>query len=964
MPLAAEDFDRFFELIHGVRPFPWQSRLARMVCAGRWPSPIGLPTAAGKTAAIDVALFALAMGAPGAARRIFFVIDRRIVVDEAADRAVRLAQRLRWALRSRRADPLLREVAENLVRLTGEQDADPLVVATLRGGWLRDESWLRSPLQPLVCCSTVDQVGSSLLFRGYGARSPANWPIRAALTSHDALFLVDEAHTSLPWLETLSAIAGRYRCWAEDLLPGGLTVVELSATPTREPELRDEEPDRQDPVLGPRLSASKPAVLVDLKTASDEVSAREALIQQLVTQALSYATQGCRRVGVVVNRVAAARAVHWRLKSKAADRCLLLTGRCRPFERDRLLRLWRNLLEGPLPEQPVFVVATQCIEVGANLDFDALVSESASLDSLQQRFGRLNRKGHWRSSPACVILPARVEGEQDDPVYGAAFQATWRWLEQHAVAAPKTKQSWLDFGVLALRGRLPSGDELAKLCAPRQHAPALLPAHLDLLAQTSPEPAPRFDVSTLLHGRRVDADVALLWRGDLDAGRPEYWAQLVAACPPSAAEAVSLPVYVVARWLRGLSATDLADQEGVQPTPEAPAGPPGRQVLCWRGPADSKVIRADELAPGMTLVAPASYGGCDEFGWNPESGSPVVDIAELVSLHYRGRAVLRLAEPLLRQWPQSPGGVLSDPLRAGLETLRSLETSAVRDFLKLVAGDESLRPEVRLIARLLSRESKLRLILDPATADSPEPRLGAIVGARRWRIAAEKTPEADFLQEDESSSMTAEVGLETHLNGVADRAKRYGQALGLPARLVRTLEWAGRLHDLGKADPRFQSWLRGGRPWVPEVEEPLAKSGVNPRDWAAMQRARRLAGYPNDGRHELVSAALAQQVLSSIEGELDPELLLHLIESHHGRCRPFAPVVDDGASVEVRYEIHGVRLSISSRHGLERLDSGVADRWWLLTRRYGWYGLALLESLLRLADHRQSEHEQQQAARG
>ena len=56
-----------------------------------------MPTAAGKTALIDIAVYALAKRAPGAARRIFFVVDRRVIVDEAADRAVELAECLHHA---------------------------------------------------------------------------------------------------------------------------------------------------------------------------------------------------------------------------------------------------------------------------------------------------------------------------------------------------------------------------------------------------------------------------------------------------------------------------------------------------------------------------------------------------------------------------------------------------------------------------------------------------------------------------------------------------------------------------------------------------------------------------------------------------------------------------------------------------------------------------------------------------
>jgi CRISPR-associated endonuclease/helicase Cas3 len=198
--LHPEEFTTFFHAVHGYEPFPWQSRLAQRVFAKGWPKALDVPTGAGKTAAIDIAVFHLALESDcGTARRapvrILFVVDRRLIVDEAYDRAKKVAQALTGA-----SDDMLARVARRLC-LLAEDPRQPLAVTRLRGGVPKDSDWVRTPAQPTVVVSTVDQVGSRMLFRGYGV-SDTMKSVHAGLLGADALLLLDEAHLSQPFVQT------------------------------------------------------------------------------------------------------------------------------------------------------------------------------------------------------------------------------------------------------------------------------------------------------------------------------------------------------------------------------------------------------------------------------------------------------------------------------------------------------------------------------------------------------------------------------------------------------------------------------------------------------------------------------------------------------------------------------------------------------------------------------------------
>ena len=539
--LILNDFEVLFRALHGCEPYDWQRRLAERAVAGDWPPAIDLPTGSGKTSCLDIAVFALACQASlgpserTAARRIVFCVNRRVIVDEAFDRAKQIAQKIAEAEGD--SSSVLGRVAAALRSLSTlpKASAPPLDVLELRGGIYRDNRWARSATQPTILCSTIDQIGSRLLFRAYGV-SPQAAPIQAALLAYDSLILLDEAHISRPFLQTLEFVR-RYldpQKWAQQpICVRPMVVVPMTATP---PEgvcmsqvIRLEEKDRENEGLDKRLKAPKRS---KLEPAADVVKAA-------VEHGIRLAQVQPTAVGIIVNRVATARAIYARLRELQAEpnekkRKLpadavveLVIGSMRPIDRDRQAERLRSLIGPERPDrstQTSFVVATQCLEVGADYGFDALVTECASLDALRQRFGRLNRRGRDMQAPAVILIDKKQikdeasldDGKPVDPIYGNALTRTWHWLK--AVASGDT----IDFGIDAfdrlLKAQGDNGRIPEPLLAPsaRQDAPVMLPAYVDLWCQTSPRPSPDPDVPLFIHGPQAAApDVQVCWRADL-----------------------------------------------------------------------------------------------------------------------------------------------------------------------------------------------------------------------------------------------------------------------------------------------------------------------------------------------------------------------------------------------------------------------------------------------------------------
>lgn len=947
-------FPEVFSALWGFDPFPWQTMLADRVADGPWPAALDLPTASGKTACIDVALFALAMQADLpveqrlAPRRIWFVVDRRIVVDEAFDRARTIADKLAGA-----KGGLLRIIADRLRELAGTER--PLAVARLRGGVLRDDGWARLPSQPAIITSTVDQVGSRLLFRSYG-RSQLTAPIFAGLAANDSLVLLDEAHCSVPFLQTARAVE-RYRTeeWAEVRLAAPFAFVVMSATPPAEISASEIFPgaDRDtaldNPVLRARLDASKQAELVQLKAKKD--SDEDDLVPEAADKARGFIKNGRRRVAVMVNRVATAGQIADALEENSGGQyeVVLLTGRLRPFERDQIVERWKPFLKASSPEhpkKPIIMVTTQCLEVGADFSFDALVTEAASVDALRQRFGRLDRMGTAKTSPAVILVRSRdadPEKSEPDPVYGTAIAKTWELLTTNAGGAQT-----IDLGVEALRKTLEDIGDLAPYLAPTGNAPALLPAHLDLLCQTAPLPHPEPDVQQYLHGiGRGAPEVQVVWRADLgeDDGS---WVEAVAMCRPVSGEMLAAPLWRVRSWLKRATGQDsTADIEGTADV-AADGGGAFRKCLLWRGRCSSVARSAEDIAPGDVVVVPTTYGIAElaRPGGIEALGREQADLWER-AVETAGRpAAVRLHRAVLGPW------LACEPLRLLIELAEapSIERAnlqktidAVLDYAPATEEEPDGPPPW------------WRDLLTAARAGRIErhPTGGVILLARAVKGAHE---EPDLFADDDDLTCAAGVdqSLDEHSELVRQAVEKLA-SLCLPESLRRVTTDAAYWHDAGKLDERFQILLHQGDELAAlAAEEPLAKSASIPASPAQRRALREASGLPERFRHEMLSTQLANEQPNLPTDEASKDLFLHLIASHHGHARPLAPICEDPEPPPVLGKLGEKSLSLSRddrrKWIAHRVDSGLADRFWRLTRRHGWWGLAYLEAILRLGD--------------
>ena len=110
------------------------------------------------------------------------------------------------------------------------------------------------------------------------------------------------------------------------------------------------------------------------------------------------------------------------------------------------------------------------------------------------------RHSHTIGSPVAILIRNKdtkePQDEDADPIYGKAIYETWRWLNE---SQQLVSEGTVDFGINAMNARVNAlrtadASRLEQVVAPAADAPVLLPAHLDLLCQTSPRPTPEPEI--------------------------------------------------------------------------------------------------------------------------------------------------------------------------------------------------------------------------------------------------------------------------------------------------------------------------------------------------------------------------------------------------------------------------------------------------------------------------------------
>lgn len=837
-------------------------------------------------------------------RRLVYVVDRRVIVDQATKEAEKVLKRLRAlkrlsAMKKTHGD--LRQIFDVLKSISFlEDDKNIIALSTLRGEFADNREWMLDPSRPAIIVGTIDMIGSRLLFSAYGGVGESYKALQAGLLGQDALIVIDEAHLSPAFMQTLRAVNPKVN--RKDLIKP-FFVMSLSATPAVEEgesfepfTLETDAPeDLTDEVAAPRLNAEKKIEWKSFPVGEDILKSKKAAELLRNEQAKEMASVAAQYKDLSVSVLVFGATVDLVKKIKDElittqgvdkDQVLLMVGGMRGYERDKLVENPVFQMFAPKPKRPpqdksYFLVATSCAEVGVNLDADFAVCDLTSADSFVQRLGRVNRFGE-SSSVVTVVFSEDLSLQTEQAI------ETLKTLRQ------SENGNGLNASPLILREI-----EFSENCyPPKPVCPPLDSARIDDWSMTSlkQDKFPRPLVSYWLRGVTEDkrAETSLCWRADLSLANTDKR---------------KIATVKTVRVKSRECARESTNRAEATIKAIAEKFPEQRVVIITSG-GDYKVRSLEELKDNpdlyaelmfATVVLPCEVGGLENgiaVDALPKDVTPVPDVVD--------------ADEWLRVLlTETEDGVNAEIING--ESKFYDDAEKIEDATRPIAQSENKRCVKQIVIKSAAESE------DDGEEEKPKRQVLAYFINRK---SPERFLPSEGEMDDETASLAfGQVELERHNADVSDFAKRLAAKLYLSAEFAEALEIAGRWHDKGKARECWQKAVGN----FDYPEKILAKSN---QTWFNHK-------FNDYYRHEFGSLVEAEES-EELNGHPSRDLILHLIATHHGYARPHFPA------------------RAFDKDNPTPLNQETAERAMLrfarLQTEYGWWQLAYLEAILKAAD--------------
>lgn len=596
----------------------------------------------------------------------------------------------------------------------------------------------------------------------------------------------------------------------------------------------------------------------------------------------------------------------------------------------RALREQVNELEANLAQVKNSKKATPKGEVGAS-QREAHKSEEERLGKAKKEANENLKKAgkeekeRLKGAMANLLKPLKNALKKCDDQIKAFKDSDAKIVARHEaeVAKYRALRKLLDV-VLADGGRL-SPDALMKLRARQDFAdflrdsttieslrPELTRPLIDAWSMTSLEEHPgRPDVDPWLRGFRPNdpPQTKIVWRRHLPVRADEHFNAEAAkrffeAAPPHASEQLETETRLLLDWLiERADALRGADEEPVMNSTHVVAIALGArgEVRGWR--------TLEQLAAAMSKGRKESKEAKkDREQASKQLGALLVGTTLIVDSRLGGltngllddKAKLAAAADAVSTWLARPDA--PDVPVTGFR-IRAVGASEADDAAwRSTPGTGWVRRHL-FVTSVMNGEPATALVVDGWAGDA---------------ATEEERGEADRPQQ-----------LDEHQSWAADCANTIGRRLGIEQARVDLLALAARLHDEGKRAARWQRAFK-----APIDGRPYAKT-KGPIDFDILD------GY----RHELGSLPYveAHEDFKKLSSD-DQDFVLHLIAAHHGFARP---AIGTSGCAEAPPSI------------IDERARAVALRFSRLSRRWGPWGLAWWEALLRAADQTASRRNQQ-----